>query len=153
LARTVRSNRFEVTTDRAFGAVMQGCATPAPGRGETWINDEILHLYAALHAGRHAHSVECWQAGELVGGLYGVRLGAAFFGESMFSNVRDASKVALVHLVETLRQGGFMLLDTQFLTAHLAAFGAREMPRGDYLTLLHQAIAHEAVWPGPESTP
>jgi len=153
LARTVRSNRFEVTTDRAFGAVMQGCAASAPGRGETWINDEILHLYAALHAGRHAHSVECWQAGELVGGLYGVRLGAAFFGESMFSNVRDASKVALVHLVEMLRQGGFMLLDTQFLTAHLAAFGAREIPRGDYLTLLHQAIAHEAVWPGPESTP
>jgi len=151
LARTVRSGRFEVTTDRAFGAVMQGCAAPAPGRGETWINDEILYLYAALHAGRHAHSVECWQLGELVGGLYGVSLGAAFFGESMFSNVRDASKVALVHLVETLRRGGFMLLDTQFLTAHLASFGAREIPRDEYLMLLHQAIAREAVWPEPQA--
>jgi leucyl/phenylalanyl-tRNA--protein transferase len=151
LARTVRSSRFQVTTDRAFGAVMRGCAAPAPGRGETWINDEILHLYAALHAGRHAHSVECWQSGELVGGLYGVRLGAAFFGESMFSNVRDASKVALVHLVESLRQGGFMLLDTQFLTAHLASFGAREIPRDEYLALLHQAIAHEAIWPQPQT--
>lgn len=147
LARTVRSNRFEITTDHAFGAVMQGCAEPAPGRGETWINDEILHLYAALHAGRHAHSVECWQSGELVGGLYGVRLGAAFFGESMFSHVRDASKVALVHLVEILRQGGFVLLDTQFLTTHLAKFGAREILRSDYLVLLHRAIAREAVWP------
>ncbi len=149
LARTVRSNRFEITTDRAFGAVMQGCAASAPGRGETWINDEILHLYAALHAGRHAHSVECWQSGELVGGLYGVRLGAAFFGESMFSHVRDASKVALVHLVNILRQGGFVLLDTQFLTAHLANFGTREIPRGDYLALLHRAIAREAIWPPP----
>lgn len=148
LARTIRSNRFEITTDRAFGAVMQGCAEPAPGRGETWINDEILHLYAALHAGRHAHSVECWQSGELVGGLYGVRLGAAFFGESMFSHVRDASKVALVHLVEILRQGGFVLLDTQFLTTHLAKFGAREILRSDYLVLLHRAMAREAVWPG-----
>ncbi|MES2254872.1 MAG: leucyl/phenylalanyl-tRNA--protein transferase [Pseudomonadota bacterium] len=147
LARTVRSNRFQVTTDRAFGAVMQGCA--APGRGETWINDEILRLYATLHAGRHAHSVECWQSGELVGGLYGVRLGAAFFGESMFSRVRDASKVALVHLVDILRQGGFVLLDTQFLTGHLATFGAAEIPRSEYLTLLHQAIAREAVWPAP----
>lgn len=147
LARTVRSNRFQITTDRAFGEVMQGCA--APGRGETWINDEILHLYAALHAGRHAHSVECWQSGELVGGLYGVRLGAAFFGESMFSRVRDASKVALVHLVDILRQGGFMLLDTQFLTGHLATFGAAEIPRSEYLILLHQAIARQAVWPSP----
>jgi leucyl/phenylalanyl-tRNA--protein transferase len=147
LARTIRSNLFQVTTDRAFGAVMQGCAAPAPGRGETWINDEILYLYAALHAGGHAHSVECWQSGELVGGLYGVSLGAAFFGESMFNRARDASKVALVHLVETLRRGGFMLLDTQFLTAHLATFGAREIPREDYLVLLHQAIAREAVWP------
>jgi leucyl/phenylalanyl-tRNA--protein transferase len=147
LARTIRNNRFQITTDHAFGAVMHGCA--APGRGETWINDEILRLYAALHAGRHAHSVECWQSGELVGGLYGVRLGAAFFGESMFSRVRDASKVALVHLIEILRQGGFMLLDTQFLTAHLATFGAREIPRSEYLVLLHRAIARQAIWPSP----
>jgi leucyl/phenylalanyl-tRNA--protein transferase len=147
LARTVRSNRFQVTTDHAFSAVMQGCAEP--GRGETWINDEILQLYAALHAGRHAHSVECWQSGELVGGLYGVRLGAAFFGESMFTRVRDASKVALVHLVDILRQGGFVLLDTQFLTGHLATLGATEIPRSEYLVLLHQAIARQATWPGP----
>lgn len=149
LARTVRSGHFDVTTDHAFGAVIRGCAAPAPGRDETWINDEILHLYTALHAGGHAHSVECWQSGELVGGLYGVSLGAAFFGESMFSRTRDASKVALVHLVEMLRQGGFILLDTQFLTAHLATFGAREIPREDYLVLLHRAIAREAFWPRP----
>ena len=147
LARTVKSGRYEVTADRAFSAVMRACAAPAEGREQTWINDEILRLYAALHASGHAHSVECWQAGELVGGLYGVCLGAAFFGESMFSRARDASKVALVHLVEALRRGGFLLLDTQFLTRHLATFGAFEVPRDAYLVLLHEAIMHEAVWP------
>jgi leucyl/phenylalanyl-tRNA--protein transferase len=147
LARTVRSGRFTVTCDQAFADVMRACAAPAPGREESWINDEILRLYIALHAGGHAHSVECWQGGELVGGLYGVRLGAAFFGESMFSRVRDASKVALVSLVEALRRGGFTLLDTQFLTAHLAGFGAIEIPRVQYLALLNQALNHEAVWP------
>jgi leucyl/phenylalanyl-tRNA--protein transferase len=147
LARTVRSNRFRVSSDEAFGPVMDGCATPAPGRDQTWINDEIFRLYLALHAGGHAHSVECWQDGRLVGGLYGVVLGAAFFGESMFSRERDASKVALVHLVEGLRRGGFVLLDTQFLTRHLAGFGAYEIPRSDYLVLLHQAIARTAIWP------
>ncbi len=147
LARTVKSGRYEVTADRAFAEVMRGCAEPAEGREQTWINDEILRLYLALHASGHAHSVECWQAGELVGGLYGVCLGAAFFGESMFSRARDASKVALVHLVEALRRGGFILLDTQFLTPHLATFGAYEIPRDDYLVLLHEAIMHEAVWP------
>lgn len=147
LARTVKSGRYDVTADRAFGEVMRGCAEPAEGREQTWINDEILRLYMALHASGHAHSVECWQAGELVGGLYGVCLGAAFFGESMFSRARDASKVALVHLVEALRRGGFVLLDTQFLTRHLATFGAYEIPRDDYLVLLHEAIMHEAVWP------
>jgi leucyl/phenylalanyl-tRNA--protein transferase len=147
LARTVRSSRFRVSSDEAFGAVMEGCATPAPGREQTWINDEILRLYVALHAGGHAHSVECWRDGGLVGGLYGVALGAAFFGESMFSRERDASKVALVHLVDGLRRGGFVLLDTQFLTRHLAGFGAYEIPRSDYLVLLHQAIARTAIWP------
>jgi len=147
LARTTRSGRFQVTADRAFGEVMQACAAPGPGREQTCINDEILRLYMALHTSGHAHSVECWQDGELVGGLYGVTLGAAYFGESMFSHARDASKVALVHLVELLRQGSFVLLDTQFLTGHLARFGAREISRDEYLALLHHAIAQDAVWP------
>jgi leucyl/phenylalanyl-tRNA--protein transferase len=147
LARTVRSGKFTVTADRAFTEVMMNCAAPAPGREESWINDEILRLYIGLHAGGHAHSVECWQHGELVGGLYGVRLGAAFFGESMFSRRTDASKVALVHLVDALKRGGFALLDTQFITAHLARFGAVEVPRRQYLALLHDAIGREAIWP------
>jgi leucyl/phenylalanyl-tRNA--protein transferase len=146
LARTVRSGKFKVTTDRAFVDVMQGCAAPAPGREESWINAEILRLYTALAASGHAHSVECWQDGVLVGGLYGVRLGGAFFGESMFSKVTDASKVALVRLVEGLKRGGFSLLDTQFITAHLARFGAVEIPRERYLTLLERALSHEAQW-------
>ena len=148
LARTARSGKFAVTADRAFVAVMQGCASPRPGREDTWINGEILRLYTALAASGHAHSVECWQDGELVGGLYGVKLGAAFFGESMFSCRRDASKVALVKLVEALRRGRFTLLDTQFLTAHLAGFGAVEVPRERYMTLLESALGREAVWPG-----
>ncbi len=147
LARTIRSRRFRVTADQAFDQVMRGCAEPASGREESWINGEILRLYAGLNRSGHAHSVECWQDDALVGGLYGVSLGAAFFGESMFSRVRDASKVALVHLVERLRRGGFVLLDTQFLTPHLAGFGARAIPRGQYLALLHRAIAGQAIWP------
>ena len=146
LARTVRSGRFDVTSDKAFRDVMLGCAEPAPGREQTWINDEILRLYMALHAGGHAHSVECWRDGQLAGGLYGVALGGVFFGESMFSRERDASKVALVHLVKRLRKGGFVLLYTQFLTTHLAGFGAYEIPRQQYLGLLHQAIAQTAIW-------
>ncbi len=145
LARTVRSGRFAVTADRAFAEVMRACA--ASGREETWINDEILRLYTALFAGGHAHSVECWQDGALAGGLYGVRLGGAFFGESMFSRARDASKVALVHLVDGLKRGGFVLLDAQFLTGHLARFGAVEIPRPRYLELLGAALAHQAAWP------
>jgi len=147
LTRTVRSRHFTVTADRAFTDVMRSCAAPAPGREESWINDEILRLYTALHAGGHAHSIECWQEGELVGGLYGVRLGAAFFGESMFSRARDASKVALVHLVDALKRGGFVLLDTQFITAHLTQFGAVEIPRAQYLVLLNKALSREAIWP------
>ena len=147
LARTMRGNVFEVTSDRCFRQVMEACAAPAPGRTESWINDEILRLYTALHASGHAHSVECWRDGELAGGLYGVRLGAAFFGESMFSRHRDASKVALVHLVEGLKRGGFALLDTQFITAHLARFGAIEIPRERYLLKLHDALNREAAWP------
>ena len=147
LARTMRSGAFTVTADQAFADVMLACAAPGAGRPETWINDEILRLYIALHAGGHAHSIECWQAGELVGGLYGVRLGAAFFGESMFSRRRDASKIALVALVDGLKRGGFVLLDTQFITAHLAQFGAIEIPRAQYLAKLAHALNHEALWP------
>jgi len=146
LARTVRSGHFTVTSDVVFRDVMEACAEPAPGREKSWINAEILRLYCALHAAGHAHSVECWQDGELVGGLYGVQLGGAFFGESMFSRARDASKVALVHLVEGLLRGGFTLLDTQFLTSHLASFGALEIPRDEYLLELQAAMAQVAVW-------
>jgi len=147
LARTIRGNVFEVTADRCFRQVMEACAAPAPGRTESWINDEILRLYTALHASGHAHSVECWQDGALAGGLYGVRLGAAFFGESMFSRRRDASKVALVHLLTGLKRGNFVLLDTQFITAHLARFGAIEIPRERYLLKLQDALNREALWP------
>lgn len=147
LARTLRSGAFTVTSDRAFRTVMELCAAPGPGREESWINDEILRLYTALHISGHAHSVECWQKDRLVGGLYGVRLGAAFFGESMFSRVRDASKVALVALVDGLNRGGFVLLDTQFITAHLARFGAIEIPRQQYLRRLQDALNREAIWP------
>lgn len=146
LARTVRSGRFTVTCDQAFGAVMAGCAAPRPGRDESWINSEIIRLYGALFAAGHAHSVECWRDGKLAGGLYGLQLGAAFFGESMFTAERDASKVALVHLVEALKKGGFTLLDTQFLTPHLAGFGAMEIPRENYLLLLQDAIRRDALW-------
>jgi leucyl/phenylalanyl-tRNA--protein transferase len=151
LARTVRSDRFTVKTDTAFGDVMLACAEPAPDRKESWINDEILWLYGELHRNGHAHSVECWRDGKLVGGLYGVRLGGAFFGESMFSRDRDASKVALVHLVARLKRGGFALLDAQFITSHLASFGAIEIPRRDYLARLQDALETTAqfYWPEP----
>jgi len=147
LARTVRSDRFTVTVDTAFRQVMESCAAPAEGREETWINDEILALYTALYASGHAHSVETRLDGELVGGLYGVHLGGAFFGESMFSRISDASKVALVHLVARLKAGGFRLLDTQFLTSHLASLGAIEIPRARYLAMLNTALATPAIWP------
>jgi leucyl/phenylalanyl-tRNA--protein transferase len=144
LARTARGTRFTLTSDTAFADVMAACGDT---REQTWINAEILRLYTALYAGGAAHSVECWENGALVGGLYGVSLGGAFFGESMFSTARDASKVALVHLVEKLRRGGYVLLDTQFLTAHLAQFGAIEIPRALYLAKLSAALAVPAVWP------
>jgi leucyl/phenylalanyl-tRNA--protein transferase len=152
LARTVRSDRFTVTSDLAFIDVMKQCAAPAPDRDESWINAEILRLYTALHASGYAHSLECWREGKLVGGLYGVALGAAFFGESMFSRETDASKVALVHLAARLIEGGFRLLDTQFITSHLARFGTIEIPRRDYLALLKQAIAVEAYWSAPSGS-
>lgn len=140
LAKTLRSDRFVVTADRDFAAVVGACAAATPDRPDTWINGPIESAYAQLHARGHAHSVECWQNGQLVGGLYGVRLGAAFFGESMFSRATDASKVALAHLVARLRLGGFRLLDCQFLTPHLASLGAIEIGREDYVSLLDGAL-------------
>lgn len=146
LQRTVRSGRFHVTFDHAFEEVIESCAESTEVRPRTWINDRIVTLYTSLFHMRHAHSVECWQDGELVGGLYGVSLGGAFFGESMFSRVRDASKVALVHLVARLRAGGFTLLDAQFTTEHLNQFGAREIPRKDYRRQLSVALNVDAYF-------
>jgi leucyl/phenylalanyl-tRNA--protein transferase len=145
LARTVRSDTFTITVNAAFKAVIAGCAAPQEGREDTWINKRIRDLYSGLHAIGHAHSVEVWQDDDLVGGLYGVSLGRAFFGESMFHRVRDASKVALVHLVARLIIGGFELLDTQYVTAHLKSFGAVEIPRRRYTTLLDRAIKGQAA--------
>jgi leucyl/phenylalanyl-tRNA--protein transferase len=140
LARTVRSDQFSVTVDRAFKRVMSECAAPKPDREDTWINKRIRDLYGALHEMGHAHSVEVWENDELVGGLYGVSLGRAFFGESMFHHARDASKVALVHLVARLLAGGYGLLDTQYVTDHLRNFGAIEVPRDRYRILLDAAL-------------
>ena len=147
LRRTVLSDAFEVAVDRDFAGVIEGCAAAAPGREDTWINGEIERLFGDLFRLGHAHSVECRQDGALVGGLYGVVLGGVFFGESMFSRARDASKVALVHLVARLRLGGFRLLDTQFVTAHLSQFGAIEVPREEYKMLLSFAVDQPARFP------
>ena len=136
LRKSLKSARFEVTVDRAFPEVLRRCAA----RDDTWINEPIERSYNLLHSSGHAHSVETWQAGELVGGLYGVRLGAAFFGESMFSTQPDASKVALAWLVARLIVGGFELLDCQFMTEHLRRLGAVEIEQKAYLTLLASAL-------------
>jgi leucyl/phenylalanyl-tRNA--protein transferase len=143
LARTVRSDRFAITVNRDFDGVMAGCAEPQMGRPRTWINERIRNLYRKLHERRHCHSIEVCLGDELVGGLYGVALGRAFFGESMFHRERDASKVALVHLVARLKAGGFHLLDTQFVTDHLKTFGAIEVPRRQYHKLLEAALTGE----------
>ncbi len=143
LARTVRSDRFTVTLDRDFDAVIDGCAEPREGRSRTWINIRIRKLYRKLYERRYCHSLEVYEDSTLVGGLYGVTLGRAFFGESMFHVARDASKVALVHLVARLRAGGFRLLDTQFVTDHLKVFGATEVPRRQYHRLLETALIGE----------
>ena len=144
LKRTVRAEPFEVRVNTAFAAVVDACAGPGAGREDTWINGPIRRLYLALHGLGHAHSVECWRDERLVGGLYGVSLGGAFFGESMFSRATDASKVALVHLVARLRRGNWSLLDAQFLTDHLSQFGAVETPQAAYLRLLKVALKREA---------
>ncbi|SFG97287.1 leucyl/phenylalanyl-tRNA--protein transferase [Methylobacterium gossipiicola] len=146
LARTVRADGFTVKVDQDFDGVIAGCAAPRRDAQRTWINGRIRELYGALFDAGHAHTVEVYLDGRLVGGLYGVSLGAAFFGESMFHTVRDASKVALVHLVARLRAGGYRLADTQFITDHLAQFGAEEVPRHVYKRRLAEAIAHPADW-------
>jgi leucyl/phenylalanyl-tRNA--protein transferase len=143
LARTVRSDRFTVVVNRDFDAVVAGCAQPAAGRARTWINGRIHHLYRKLYERGDCHTVEVYEDDELVGGLYGVSLGCAFFGESMFHRARDASKVALVHLVARLKAGRYRLLDTQFVTDHLRTFGAIEVSRPAYHKLLDAALVGE----------
>ncbi len=152
LLRTVLRGPYEVTVDRDFPAVIAACATATPSREDTWINRDIERLFSELHRMGHAHSVECWAAGALAGGLYGVSLGGAFFGESMFSAARDASKVALVHLVGRLRVGGYRLLDTQFVTSHLQQFGTEEIPRDRYKTLLAAAVDEVGRWQADSAT-
>ncbi|MFG1346896.1 leucyl/phenylalanyl-tRNA--protein transferase [Xanthobacter autotrophicus DSM 431] len=156
LARTVRSDTFEIRVDHDFNGVIDGCAEPQDGREKTWINERIRKLYGELFARGRCHTVEAWRDGRLVGGLYGVRLGAAFFGESMFHRERDASKVALVHLVGRLIAGGFRLLDTQFVTSHLSTFGAHEVSRRQYHRLLDHALQVEGdfyCWPAGRPVP
>jgi len=144
LARTVRSGLYDIRIDSDFEGVISGCAASRPGRRTTWINEKIRSLYRDLHRSGHCHTVETWQDGRLVGGLYGVALHGAFFGESMFSTERDASKVALVYLCARLVHGGFTLLDTQFVTDHLKQFGTVEIERGEFHTLLEKALMHGA---------
>lgn len=140
LAKAVRKTPFDIRFDTAFDAVVKKCAEEAEDRPSTWINDTIKELYGALHKLGHAHSVEAWEGDALVGGLYGVSLGSAFFGESMFSRRTNASKICLVHLVERLKIRGFTLLDTQFTTEHLKTFGAIDVPKQDYMKLLDRAM-------------
>ncbi|TGY89837.1 leucyl/phenylalanyl-tRNA--protein transferase [Marinicauda algicola] len=144
LRKTVRRDVFHVTVNRCFEAVVKACAAPGPNREETWINAPILRLYLDMHRAGYAHSLECWKEGRLAGGLYGVSLGGAFFGESMFSRATDASKVALVHLVARLKAGGYRLLDAQFTTAHLERFGAEAIGRDAYLDRLDRAVETDA---------
>jgi leucyl/phenylalanyl-tRNA--protein transferase len=143
LRQAIRKKKFDIRIDSAFGDVIRGCAR----REDTWISDQIIEAYTVLHLQGYAHSVESWLGGQLVGGLYGVAIGAAFFGESMFSLVTNASKVALVHLVELLKPRHFRLLDTQFVNDHLRQFGAIEIPRSSYLELLAEAVGRDAAFP------
>jgi len=144
LKKSVRQDIYDVTVNLRFEDVVAQCATSAPGREETWINDDIRRLYTDLHHLGHAHSIECWRDDKLVGGLYGVTLGAAFFGESMFSTARDASKVALIHLVARLQVGRYKLLDTQFMTEHLTQFGGQTIAREKYRSRLETAKSQDA---------
>jgi len=152
LARTVRQGPYEIRTDSDFEAVVAGCAAARPGASETWINRRIRALYGELFRMGHVHTVEAWSGGVLVGGLYGVSLGRAFFGESMFYRSDDASKVALVHLVARLIRGGFLLLDAQFQTDHLSQFGTREIDRDTYQAMLAMALeSGSGEWRGSEA--
>lgn len=146
LRKVLKRGAYEIRVDTALERVMVECAAPTAERPDTWINDEIVRLFVELHQLGMTHSVEVWRADELVGGLYGLSLGGAFFGESMFSRVTDASKVALVHLVARLRWRGYLLLDTQFVTDHLQRFGAVEIARQDYLRRLARAVEHKATF-------
>lgn len=146
LRKVIRRSAFTVTVDTAFAAVVDGCAEPAPGRDKTWINRQIRDLYVALYREGFAHSVEVWQDDGLVGGLYGVSINGAFFGESMFSRATDASKVALAFLCERLVRGGYLLLDTQFITSHLERFGAIEIERDEYQDRLQEALGVAATF-------
>jgi leucyl/phenylalanyl-tRNA--protein transferase len=148
LARTMRNARFEVRADTAFDEVIEGCRQPRRGESGTWISEEMAAAYGALHRAGFAHSVEAWLNGDLVGGLYGVALGRAFFGESMFTRVSNASKVALVALARQLEQWGFGVIDCQMNTAHLASFGAREIPRAEFTRRLRELV-HYAQVPVP----
>ncbi|MBO9427074.1 leucyl/phenylalanyl-tRNA--protein transferase [Labrenzia sp. R4_1] len=143
LKRTIRNDLFEIRISTDFQGVIDGCSAPMPGRQKTWINREIRRLYGELFEMGHCHTVETWQDGDLVGGLYGVSLNGAFFGESMFSFKTDASKVCLIHLVARLKKGGYTLLDTQFVTGHLAKFGTLEVPKDEYNVLLSSALQRE----------
>tara|TARA_B100000519_G_scaffold146701_1_gene127416 strand:+ start:228 stop:869 length:642 start_codon:yes stop_codon:yes gene_type:complete len=149
LRRTVRSSIYEVTANADFNAVIEGCAETVNDRPQTWINTKIIDLYMSLHYMGHAHSLECWRNGELAGGLYGVILGGVFFGESMFSRQRDASKVALVHLIYRMYAGNFAFVDTQFITKHLSQFGAIEIPRQQYIVLLEKALKLSSDFKAP----
>ena len=144
LKKTLRRGGYSVTADAAFGGVLEGCAATTIDRPDTWINDEIIRLFTELFQAGVAHSIEVWQGGTLAGGLYGLAMGRAFFGESMFSRRTDASKIALCNLVGMLRAGSFTLLDTQFITEHLHRFGATEIPQSEYLTLLSTALSKSA---------
>lgn len=146
LGKTLRKGTFEISFDRAFARVMHACSAPRPGQPDTWINDDIVEAYCELHELGFAHSVETWRNGRLVGGLYGVALKGLFAGESMFSTATDASKVALVALVDRLRQRGFDLLDTQMYTSHLGQFGAVEIPNAEYQILLKRALQIDATF-------
>ena len=153
LAKTVRSDRFTIRVDTDYDGVIDGCAEATPDRDGTWINARIRDLYRSLFEGGHVHTIEAWDGEELVGGLYGVALGAAFFGESMFHRRTDASKIALVHLVARLRVGGFTLLDTQFVTDHLATLGAVAVRKQAYHALLAAAVERKAdFWTWPRNT-
>ena len=147
LRKTIRRGGFEIRVDTAFETVIRACAAPTPERPRTWLNEPLITLYVELARRGWAHSVEVWRGGEVTGGLYGLRLGGAFFGESMFSRVRDSSKIALVDLVDRLRVGGFQLLDAQFVTEHLERFGAIEISRAVYLARLRRALAAGAAFP------